>query len=84
MQKPPPAKVSGGFFILYPNFKEKKMLITGADIIIQYLEEIGIETIFGIPGGANLPLYDRLAKSNIRHILARHEQGAAFMMRRSS
>lgn len=55
------------------------MLITGADIIIQYLEEIGIETIFGIPGGANLPLYDRLAKSNIRHILARHEQGAAFM-----
>lgn len=79
MQKPPPAKVSGGFFILYPNFKEKKMLIKGADIIIQYLEEIGIETIFGIPGGANLPLYDRLAKSNIRHILARHEQGAAFM-----
>ena len=55
------------------------MLITGADIIIQYLEEIGIEIIFGIPGGANLPLYDRLAKSNIRHILARHEQGAAFM-----
>ena len=55
------------------------MLIKGADIIIQYLEEIGIETIFGIPGGANLPLYDRLAKSNIRHILARHEQGAAFM-----
>lgn len=55
------------------------MQITGADIIIQYLEEIGIETIFGIPGGANLPLYDRLAKSKIRHILARHEQGAAFM-----
>lgn len=55
------------------------MLITGAEIVIQFLEEIGIRTIFGIPGGANLPLYDRLAKSKIKHILARHEQGAAFM-----
>lgn len=55
------------------------MLVSGADIIIRYLEEIGIDLIFGIPGGANLPLYDRLAKSSIQHILARHEQGAAFM-----
>lgn len=55
------------------------MLVTGAEIVIRFLEEIGIETIFGIPGGANLPLYDRLAANKIRRILARHEQGAAFM-----
>lgn len=55
------------------------MLVTGAEIVIRFLEENGIDIIFGIPGGANLPLYDKLAKSSIRHILARHEQGAAFM-----
>ncbi len=52
---------------------------TGAEILIYLLERQGIDTIAGIPGGANLPIYDALGKSKIRHILARHEQGAGFI-----
>lgn len=55
------------------------MRLTGAEIVIRLLGEQGIEVISGIPGGANLPLYHALAKSRIRHILARHEQGAGFI-----
>ncbi|MGE4560405.1 MAG: acetolactate synthase large subunit [Desulfobulbus sp.] len=54
--------------------------LNGAQIIIRYLERRGIRTVSGIPGGANLPIYDALAtSSNIRHVLARHEQGAGFI-----
>src|SRR5262249_48181363 len=42
-------------------------------------ERQGIDTVAGIPGGANLPLYDALHGSAIRHVLARHEQGAGFI-----
>jgi len=53
---------------------------TGAEILIKLLERQGIQQIAGIPGGANLPMYDALSRSgNIRHILARHEQGAGFI-----
>lgn len=52
---------------------------TGAEIVIKLLEKQGINIIAGIPGGANLPIYDALHKSNIKHILARHEQGAGFI-----
>lgn len=53
---------------------------TGAQIIIELLERQGVRTIAGIPGGANLPLYDALGQSSkIRHVLARHEQAAGFM-----
>jgi acetolactate synthase I/II/III large subunit len=55
------------------------MTFTGAEIIIKLLELQGIEIISGIPGGSNLPLYDALHKSSIRHVLARHEQGATFI-----
>jgi acetolactate synthase-1/2/3 large subunit len=55
------------------------MKLNGAEIIIKLLERQSIETIAGIPGGANLPLYDALGQSNIRHILTRHEQGAGFI-----
>jgi acetolactate synthase-1/2/3 large subunit len=55
------------------------MKLSGAEIIIKLLERQGIDTVAGIPGGANLPLYDALFKSPIRHILARHEQGAGFI-----
>jgi len=55
------------------------MRLTGAEIIINLLERQGISTIAGIPGGANLPLYDALAESPIRHVLTRHEQGAGFI-----
>ncbi|HTS16438.1 MAG TPA: acetolactate synthase large subunit [Verrucomicrobiae bacterium] len=53
---------------------------TGAEIIIRLLERQGIRIISGIPGGANLPMYDALSRSRaIRHVLARHEQGAGFI-----
>jgi acetolactate synthase-1/2/3 large subunit len=54
--------------------------MTGAELTVSLLERQGIRTIAGIPGGANLPLYDALSRSTlIRHVLARHEQGAGFM-----
>jgi acetolactate synthase I/II/III large subunit len=54
--------------------------MTGAELTIRLLERHGIEIIAGIPGGANLPLYDALYNSEkIRHVLARHEQGAGFI-----
>ncbi|HXQ21285.1 MAG TPA: acetolactate synthase large subunit [Candidatus Acidoferrales bacterium] len=55
------------------------MNITGAALIMRLLERQGIGVIAGIPGGANLPLYDALRGSGIRHVLARHEQGAGFI-----
>lgn len=51
----------------------------GAEIVIRLLERQGIRIISGIPGGTNLPLYDALYRSSIRHVLARHEQGAGFI-----
>ena len=51
----------------------------GARALMVALEKEGVKEVFGIPGGANLPMYDELSKSNIRHILARHEQSAAHM-----
>jgi acetolactate synthase-1/2/3 large subunit len=51
--------------------------LTGAQAIIRSLEMLGIDTVFGLPGGAILPTYDPLMDSKkIRHILVRHEQGA--------
>lgn len=55
------------------------MKLTGAQLILKLLERQGITQVAGIPGGANLPLYDALTFSPIRHILARHEQGAGFI-----
>ncbi len=51
----------------------------GAKALMKALEKEGVKEVFGLPGGANLPMYDELYKSNIRHILARHEQSAAHM-----
>jgi acetolactate synthase-1/2/3 large subunit len=48
----------------------------GADALIAALERAGVDTIFGMPGGASLPLYDALLDSPIRHVLMRHEAGA--------
>jgi len=53
--------------------------LTGAQLVIRTLEFMGVSTIFGLPGGAILPAYDPLYDSPIRHILARHEQGAGHM-----
>jgi acetolactate synthase I/II/III large subunit len=54
------------------------MKCTGAEIIVKLLEIYGIEVIAGIPGSANLPLYNALYTSSIRHVLVRHEQAAGF------
>ena len=52
-------------------------LLTGAQALVESLERVGVEVVFGIPGGAILPAYDPLFDSKlIRHILVRHEQGA--------
>jgi len=54
--------------------------MNGAQLIIKLLERQSIDTIAGIPGGANLPMYDALCQSTaIKHILCRHEQGAGFV-----
>lgn len=61
--------------------------ITVVQCIIQFLETKGIQSIAGVPGGTILPLYECLAASKIKHVLARHEQGAGFIaqgMARSS
>ncbi|MFV0253629.1 MAG: acetolactate synthase large subunit [Beutenbergiaceae bacterium] len=50
--------------------------MTGASSVVRSLEAVGTEVIFGIPGGAILPVYDPLFDSSMRHILVRHEQGA--------
>lgn len=56
------------------------MKITGAELIITLLKRQGITTIAGLPGGANLPMYDVLGRQGgLRHVLARHEQGAGFI-----
>lgn len=55
------------------------MELSGAKAFIKSLEAEGVNIVFGMPGGANLPLYDELYSSNIRHILVRHEQSAAHM-----
>ncbi|MCR9143830.1 MAG: biosynthetic-type acetolactate synthase large subunit [bacterium] len=55
--------------------------LSGAEIVIESLIRFGVRVVFGLPGGASLPLYEALfrRKDRLRHILVRHEQGAAFM-----
>ncbi len=55
------------------------MKLTGAQALIRSLEMEQVEVMFGLPGGAILPVYDPLIDSSIRHILVRHEQGAGHM-----
>ncbi len=55
------------------------MNLTGAQALIKSLEMEGTEVMFGLPGGAILPVYDPIIDSTIRHILVRHEQGAGHM-----
>jgi acetolactate synthase I/II/III large subunit len=55
------------------------MEMTGAQAVIKSLELAGVEVVFGHPGGAILPAYDPMLESSIRHVLARHEQGAGHM-----
>jgi acetolactate synthase-1/2/3 large subunit len=50
----------------------------GADLLVSYLKQEGITTVFGYPGGAIMPVYDALYDGGLKHVLCRHEQGAAF------
>lgn len=69
--KPTPATLAGRARAAQPE------RMTGAQAIVRTLEDLGTDLVFGIPGGAVLPLYDALHKSTrLRHVLARHEQGA--------
>jgi acetolactate synthase I/II/III large subunit len=55
------------------------MKLTGAQILCETLERLGVRHVFGYPGGAILPVYDAIGKSKLHHILVRHEQGATHM-----
>ena len=55
------------------------MELNGGQALIKALEMEGVEVIFGLPGGAILPVYDPIIDSPIRHVLVRHEQGAGHM-----
>ena len=69
---PTPADLAGR---VHPPAQPQEM--TGAQSLVRSLEEVGADTVFGIPGGAILPAYDPLLDSTaVRHILVRHEQGA--------
>jgi acetolactate synthase-1/2/3 large subunit len=57
----------------------KMETMTGARALMVALEKEGVKEVFGLPGGANLPMYDEFARCDIRHILTRHEQSAAHM-----
>ncbi len=60
--------------------ERRSLHVTGADLVLEALVEEGVDLIFGYPGGANLPIYQRLPDHpKLRHILVRHEQGAAHM-----
>ena len=53
--------------------------MTGAKALMTAMEKEGVKQVFGLPGGANLPMYDEFNRCDIRHILVRHEQSAAHM-----
>jgi len=57
----------------------KMETMTGAKALMKSLEKEGVKEVFGLPGGANLPMYDEFSRCDIRHILVRHEQSAAHM-----
>ena len=60
-----------------PPLAERSAPFTGAHAVVRALENAGVEYVFGYPGGAIMPVYDALTGSSLKHILARHEQGAA-------
>lgn len=83
--------MSTEIFLAHDNSKRKKnspertpgQPMEVADLLLAYLEQMEIEYVFGVPGGAIEPLFNAIARSSrrggVRHILARHEAGAAFM-----
>lgn len=67
-----------GICLKYKRKEMIKMKLSGAEILVQCLKKEGVDVIFGVPGGAIMPVYDILySEPSIKHILTRHEQGAA-------
>ncbi|MCU1434623.1 MAG: acetolactate synthase 1 catalytic subunit [Pseudarthrobacter sp.] len=62
--------------VLGPNTVVPPTVMTGSEAIVRSLEELVVDDIFGLPGGAILPTYDPLMASSMNHVLVRHEQGA--------
>ena len=76
-QSPSPADLAGSTRAGTVTVSEPAPQVTGAQSLVMALEALGVDTVFGIPGGAILPAYDPLLDSTkVRHILVRHEQGA--------
>ncbi len=61
------------------DLENKMERMKGAKALMVAMEKEGVKEVFGLPGGANLPMYDEFARCDIRHILTRHEQSAAHM-----
>ncbi|MGM0904783.1 MAG: acetolactate synthase large subunit [Bacillota bacterium] len=59
----------------FTNVEAEKKTVTGADLLIEALKKEKVEVIFGYPGGAVLPIYDKIYDCDILHVLPRHEQG---------
>jgi acetolactate synthase-1/2/3 large subunit len=77
LRAPMRASCACGDRIVATNTDNNEQQINGSEMIVRCLAELGVEVIFGYPGGAVLPIYDAIFKQNkIRHILVRHEQGA--------
>ncbi len=76
----PFANLAAGEGTKHRETEGQEMTINGADAILRSLEAEGVEVMFGIPGGAIMPTYDAMARgTTVRHVLARHEQGAGHM-----
>jgi acetolactate synthase-1/2/3 large subunit len=74
---PSPSDLAGSTRSRGPEVAAPAVQVTGAKSLVLALEAMGVDTVFGIPGGAILPAYDPLLDSSkVRHILVRHEQGA--------
>src|SRR5262245_55006087 len=74
-QKPPDLDME-----VIPSTLVASPTISAIQLLLKYLEAEGVEYIFGIPGGPLMPLYEGMAqRQKIRHVLAKHEAGAAFM-----
>src|SRR3954469_5483783 len=69
-----PPRPPGAAFLVTRKGSTRHM--RAVDAIIECLKNEGVDTVFGIPGGASLPTYDALYDGGIRHVLCRHEQGA--------
>ena len=59
------------------DWRQERPLLTGAEIVCRALEDEGVDTVFGYPGGAVIPLYDALPRAGFHHVLVRFEQWAA-------